>query len=332
MINVELLQILVDNGFLHVKDLGTIAQLSRETNNVATDERVWETLCLREFPFIQRFRNNGDEGNGSYRDFYMRCSTPAAKRPRHLVPPLDPPRFTADQLQLGITIKYKGKRLFQEVSGEAMQGLLRDGGFVVDFNEPIALDKAMWDFGEHEQARGPLLYYPRTKHFQGIGVKCRNFCPRDLQTDIVVLGNVLDGTVRSLYTSKDRHAKNRGAFPLFAHPLVEEGQEVKRDTLFNQSNTKFSGLFYVAPITQKLEHWPLRDTVQAAKIKNRFPHPVGLGIEFEFQVFEDNFCIKALRVWSIAGSIVLAASNVQRFTILENAYGVSLLHIFSELA
>lgn len=329
------MKVLVDTGFIHAKELGRLAQVSKSMNTVATNEVVWESLCLKEFPFVKKFYKDSAEEK-KYRNFYMRCTMPLSKRPRFERPKrLEKPRFKAEDLQIYVTIKYKEKVIHQRIISKKGLDYLLQSSMKTTFEKPIVLGKAQWDMDK-------IDYMQYGYHFaknNGLPVTCDDFelgWGPDIRIDIVLVAKSQTGEeiVCPLFTSQDR-LRDTHADILRVHPVMERNDylELTSKTEFDLKKGQSSCMAFVEQ--PEVNPWHLRKTKQAAEIQKRLNNaPVLMGAYLHFAVVDkDRFALKAISIKALT-SKKDGKNGLQKFCgVRDSSYDdrLSLLHILSEI-
>lgn len=181
------LQVLVDSGHLGVQDVGRLAQVSRDLQQVAVDGHIWASFCRRHWIGTRNIPKNALESSGYqslYRQwchpvikcrppnrlnrFYRQCSGLISKKQPPLGPPLGPPSCSTDEIQLHVLVKYKGASIVSEcIEGKDMERFCARGSIGLKLVRPFTLGRAVWECSREE-----MQMYSEGQNEYGLDVGC----------------------------------------------------------------------------------------------------------------------------------------------------------------
>jgi hypothetical protein len=215
------------------------------------------------------------------------------------------------------------------ITGQHLDLFLKGGATGLKLPTPFVLGKAMWDFSAYH-----TMWYERGNNAlrrKGLSVGCAEFDEKELNVRIHLFRKT-DSAMCCVCRSEGHEEKKRK--PLFAHPLIEQGERITHQSKFDFSREQVGGFFGIGPFkVQAIKGLPLRQTTAAAEIRRRFPDPVDFVCYLCFEVVEgDYFAIAGIGVGALKQS-KSDNNEVVQFNSHKEAkvHGVTLLHILSEL-
>lgn len=321
---ISIIQPLVDSGYIGAKEIGRIAQMSKEMQAAMAEDSIWASLCRREYPNTESFLPVFLRQKGRYLWLYKRFACPVKKESRQLSPLSAPPSCSSDEILLCVDVKMNGRSILNTVNGADQYHYLLETGTVMAKSEaPIVIGKVEWDFTEEQ--RRDFRRGSATRSL--LPVRCKEFDGKKIDTRVHVYRDVPGEPSMCCIFDSDGYTLERS---MRARPLVDEGEEISNETKFD-TDCEFRNTVEIKKPFNAIQGWPLRDSDMANAIQRRLGCPIFLKFWLYLRVVEDDML--AITGFSMEACKKLGPDNCPRFNSQEEKkkHGVTLLHILSEL-